>query len=173
MKALSIRQPWAWAIVHAGKRIENRQRKDGAMPDICRHRGPLLLHASKGMARLECLEAFQDRQDMGVEMDGIWPGAKALQRGGIVGRCRAVAHLDCTGRFWFNPSSSIEANLTWRRGPSRGDSEIDMRWWAGGYALVLADVEPLPFIECKGALGLWNVSESTLAELAVHGAKIT
>ena len=24
MKALSIRQPWAWAILHAGKDIENR-----------------------------------------------------------------------------------------------------------------------------------------------------
>ena len=25
MKALSIRQPWAWAIINAGKDIENRQ----------------------------------------------------------------------------------------------------------------------------------------------------
>ena len=24
MKAISIRQPWAWAILHAGKRVENR-----------------------------------------------------------------------------------------------------------------------------------------------------
>ena len=24
MKCLSIRQPWAWAIIHAGKDIENR-----------------------------------------------------------------------------------------------------------------------------------------------------
>ena len=24
MKALSARQPWAWAIIHAGKDIENR-----------------------------------------------------------------------------------------------------------------------------------------------------
>lgn len=24
MKALSIRQPWAWLILHAGKDIENR-----------------------------------------------------------------------------------------------------------------------------------------------------
>ena len=25
MKALSLRQPWAWAVVHAGKSIENRR----------------------------------------------------------------------------------------------------------------------------------------------------
>ena len=24
MKALTIKQPWAWAIIHAGKDIENR-----------------------------------------------------------------------------------------------------------------------------------------------------
>ena len=27
MKALSIRQPWAWLILHAGKDIENRDWK--------------------------------------------------------------------------------------------------------------------------------------------------
>ena len=28
MKALTIRQPWLWAILHAGKRIENRGRAE-------------------------------------------------------------------------------------------------------------------------------------------------
>jgi hypothetical protein len=40
MKALSVCQPWAWAIIHGPKRIENRTRPT-------RHRGPLLIHASK------------------------------------------------------------------------------------------------------------------------------
>ena len=40
MKALSIRQPWAWAILHAGKDVENRTW------GTC-YRGLLLLHASK------------------------------------------------------------------------------------------------------------------------------
>jgi hypothetical protein len=40
MKALSVCQPWAWAIIHGPKRIENRTR-------YTRHRGPLLIHASK------------------------------------------------------------------------------------------------------------------------------
>lgn len=39
MKALSIRQPWAWAIFH-GKPVENRTRPS-------RYTGPLLIHASK------------------------------------------------------------------------------------------------------------------------------
>jgi hypothetical protein len=39
MKALTIQQPWAWAIIHAGKQIENRTWKT-------RHRGLLAIHAS-------------------------------------------------------------------------------------------------------------------------------
>ena len=38
MSALTIKQPWAWAIIHAGKDIENRDW-------ITRYRGPLLIHA--------------------------------------------------------------------------------------------------------------------------------
>jgi hypothetical protein len=44
--ALSIRQPWAWLILHAGKDIENRD-----WPT--KYRGPFLIHASKGMTRDE------------------------------------------------------------------------------------------------------------------------
>jgi len=40
MKALSIRQPWAWLILHAGKDIENRTWRTA-------YRGPLLIHAGK------------------------------------------------------------------------------------------------------------------------------
>jgi len=41
MKALSVRQPWAHAILHLGKRVENRDWRG------CNYRGPVLLHASK------------------------------------------------------------------------------------------------------------------------------
>lgn len=40
MKALSLKQPWAWLVFH-GKDIENRK-----WPT--KYRGPLLIHASKG-----------------------------------------------------------------------------------------------------------------------------
>jgi hypothetical protein len=40
MKAISIRQPWAWLIVQGIKPIENRTWFTG-------YRGPLLIHASK------------------------------------------------------------------------------------------------------------------------------
>lgn len=40
IKALSIRQPWAWLIVNGYKSIENRSWKT-------KYRGPFLIHASK------------------------------------------------------------------------------------------------------------------------------
>lgn len=44
MKALTVRQPWAWAIAHGRKRIENRIRST-------KHRGPLAIHAGMAGAR--------------------------------------------------------------------------------------------------------------------------
>jgi len=41
MKALSIQPPWPWLILKGIKPVENRTW-------CCAHRGPLLIHASKG-----------------------------------------------------------------------------------------------------------------------------
>lgn len=40
MKALTVRQPWAWAIAKGYKTIENRSRATS-------HRGPLAIHAGR------------------------------------------------------------------------------------------------------------------------------
>lgn len=42
MRVLSVRQPWAWAILYAGKDIENRSWS-------ANYRGPLAIHASMVM----------------------------------------------------------------------------------------------------------------------------
>ena len=39
MRALTVRQPWAWAIIHGGKDVENRVRSLGP------YRGPVAIHA--------------------------------------------------------------------------------------------------------------------------------
>jgi hypothetical protein len=41
MTALTVLQPWAWAIMDGRKRVENRTWRTS-------HRGPLLIHAGKG-----------------------------------------------------------------------------------------------------------------------------
>lgn len=51
MKALSIQQPWAWAIIHAGKDIENRSWVTGVRGRILIHAGKKLDHDGVGFMR--------------------------------------------------------------------------------------------------------------------------
>lgn len=44
-KCLTVKQPWAWALIHGPKRIENRTWYTS-------YRGPLFIHAGKGRDRL-------------------------------------------------------------------------------------------------------------------------
>lgn len=88
--ALSIRQPWAWLILHGGKDIENRN-----WPT--RFRGRIYVHAGKGMTREEYEDAEWTAEENGVKL----PPFEALERGGIVGE---VDIVDCVTRSespWF------------------------------------------------------------------------
>jgi ASCH domain len=40
VKALTLQQPWAWAVIYGGKDVENRRWRTA-------YRGPLLIHAGK------------------------------------------------------------------------------------------------------------------------------
>jgi hypothetical protein len=74
MKTLSIRQPWAWAILHAGKCLENRSR-------TASYRGPLLLHAARRPA-----PQYATAAALIFENSGHWPPPfRELPAGCIVG----------------------------------------------------------------------------------------
>jgi hypothetical protein len=173
MLALSIRQPHIYGMIHLGKRFENRDDSRGVVPNVCRHVGPFLLHASGGMTRRELCDALDAWQD-----DGRITGAQhtelvraKLPRGGIVGYARAIGRVDPEG--WFHgPDGRYPASLV-------VDADaLDERWWngrsmscrsGGGHALVLDDVRELPFIECLGRLGMWRVPADVLRRLARAG----
>lgn len=94
MKALSIRQPWAWLIINAGKDYENRDWQTS-------FRGRVLIHASKGLTRREYDSACEYVHT--VVHPGITiPPFEKLERGGIVG---SVEITDCVNDAcspWFN-----------------------------------------------------------------------
>jgi hypothetical protein len=126
MKALSIRQPWAHLIVHEGKTIENRSWST-------RYRGPVLIHAAKGMTD----EEFRDAMKF---VDTVFPTESIVKlarrarasnapRGGIIGRATLVDVV----------------------------SQSDSPWFFGPFGFVLEDIQPLPFRPCKGALGFFEV----------------
>jgi hypothetical protein len=84
MKAITICQPWAWAIIHGPKRYENR-----TWP--ASYRGPLLIHAGKSRAWLEGEEPGDWPTLYGIPFDwptlyGIpFPGRGELVFGAIIG----------------------------------------------------------------------------------------
>ena len=84
MKALSIRQPWAWLIINGHKDIENRSW-------YTHFRGEILVHAGKGMTQDEYLEADIMAAENGVTI----PPFEELERGGIVGK---VTITDCVSK---------------------------------------------------------------------------
>lgn len=135
-KAISIRQPWAHLILTEGKDIENRTWGT-------RYRGPVLIHAAKGMTNDE----WRDAMDF---VDAAFPleRAEALRR-------RARVHNDA------------------RRGGIVGMADIidcvsasPSRWFFGPYGFVLANARPLPFVPCRGALGFFDVPADVLDALA-------
>lgn len=93
--ALSVRQPWAWAILHAGKDIENRAWRP-ANPAI-RFRGRIAVHASKGMTQAEYADASEFMARIGVNC----PEFGSLQRGGIVGSVTIVNAVGSSASPWF------------------------------------------------------------------------
>ena len=75
MRALSVNNPWAWAIIHGGKLVENRSWRT-------RHRGALAIHAGRSTRRL------LDEWPHGVAA----PRANEFQFGALIG---VVDVVDC------------------------------------------------------------------------------
>lgn len=88
MKALSIRQPWAWAIVQGHKPVENRTWAP-------RHVGPLLIHAGLVFDT----EGLQSMLSVLPELQTQLPQRWDL--GGIVGVAEAVECVTSHPSRWF------------------------------------------------------------------------
>lgn len=97
MRALSIRQPWAWLIVNGHKDIENRVWST-------RYVGPLVIHASKGMTNDEYDDVL-DLLDADPRLRHIeLPHRKDIERGGIVGVAHCNGSVDqCDSPWFFGP----------------------------------------------------------------------
>jgi hypothetical protein len=90
MKALSIREPWASLIIGGRKPIENRDWTTN-------YRGPLLIHASKTLDRVneEHMTAL-----LGEPYEE-WHMSTAMRFGGIIGTATLVAIVRESSSPWF------------------------------------------------------------------------
>jgi hypothetical protein len=135
--ALSLRQPWGALVVHFGKPIENRRWNTS-------FRGSFLIHAAKGMTRLEFDEALEfARAALGDKCPSEAELRATLQFGGIIGRARLVEVVP--------PQTNLSLVDDYPPG-------IDRRWhMPSQYGFVLADVEPIVFRPWRGQLGFFDV----------------
>lgn len=99
MKALSVRQPWAWLLASGHKDVENRS---WATP----HRGDLLIHASaKAMTREDWEFLANVCAQLGV------PVPQSLPVGGIVGVVELIGCVRKSCSWWFD--ADVDGNIGW------------------------------------------------------------
>ena len=95
--ALSVRQPWAWAIIQAGKQHENRS-WGSWNHHLKKQRGPVCIHASTGMTRDEYEEA---KRFMASRCGVTCPPPHELVRGGIIGSVEIIDCVAASDSPWF------------------------------------------------------------------------
>jgi hypothetical protein len=128
--ALSVRQPWAWAIIHGGKDIENRSRHAVANGNMKPAR--ICIHASAGMTRDEYEHARELIEQLGVKC----PRPDELIRGAIIGTVDVIDVVKEHASQWFYGQTSNDRGL------------------------VLRDPRPCDPVSCKGELGYFAWKES-------------
>jgi len=142
IRGLTVQQPWAWAIIHGDKRIENRTQ-------LWRYRGPVAIHAGvrlsdRGMAdpRIQAAAHAVEGRGLVPDVDPLSP----LVFGAIIGVVDiADAHLAAGCCAPWGETAYPEHGGRVRRDVVH---------------LVLENPRVLPEpLACRGALGLWTLPE--------------
>lgn len=152
MKALTVQQPWAWAIIHGGKNIENRS-------TLWRYRGPLAIHA--GMR-------ISDRGQQSDLVRGAWSaqglptklaerldryGYVAVPTGAVIGVVDLVDAHPASGCCTpWGEESYVEHD---------GGRRVDVVHY------VIENPRPIHPVPWRGALGLWTIPDD-IAELVAQ-----
>ena len=152
MKALSVRQPWAWALIFGGKPVENRTWRPPS--ELLGQR--FLIHAAKGCTWDEYSYAKAWMEGNVLGPDKV-PELSELPRGGIVGSAVLRAWADNASRSYHGDSAILLRRV------------LDSPWYFGPVGFLCEDRRPLPFIPCKGALGFWEVPTDVLVKVRVAG----
>lgn len=161
MKALTVKQPWAGAIVAGVKRVENRTRRTN-------HVGPLVIHAGKAIDDDAAFVAAHGLGPWGPHVPEVFgeefgegpttetlPWALPQSRGLLLGMVdlvgchhEAECDLSCGGEPWAQDT-----------GAPRGDERGIWHWVVEHPRRF---TRPLAW---KGMLGLWTLPDELLADL--------
>jgi hypothetical protein len=149
---LTVQQPWAWAIVHGGKDVENRTQAWG-------YRGPLAIHAG---ARVSDRGMRSELMHEAWENHGVGDPLEAVKLGSVIGVVdlvdvhTATTCMDVIDGEWATCSPWAELQYVEHGGKTRRDI----------VHLVLENPRPLVTpIPAKGRLGLWTPDAELLAAI--------
>lgn len=133
MRALTVRQPWAAAIAHGPKRIENRP-----MPIPPKHLGTtILIHAGLTGDRVP------RPSDQGPHIRATWPRHwGALVAAATLASCHKAASPRCCAPWGFPQT----------------DNDKLWHWQLDNVRAI-----PHPILGVRGQLGLWTVPADALA----------
>ena len=134
--ALSIRQPWAWAIARGHKDVENRSTfavSKGTMDPR-----PIAIHAAQGMTREEYEDAADFMRGLGVEC----PRPDQLVRGAIIGAVTVTAVVSRHPSPWFFGPRGLLLRDPIEVQPIPARGALGYFAWSPGGAVL----EPLPWM---------------------------
>lgn len=139
MRALTVQQPWAWAIVHGGKDVENRTQ-------AWSYRGSLAIHAGNRWSQRGAespLVVNACRNAPSAPMNPEWITGAII---GVVDLVNVhVAQGDCCSSPWGESPQETLSKLV---------------------HLELANPRPLlEPIPCRGRLGLWTPPDDVRQQL--------
>lgn len=142
MRAITVRQPWAWQIINQRKDIENRTRNIAG-----KYRGPVAIHAALKPDQMALARLPKHAPE--------WVTAlRVFDYGVILGVADLVdVHQSNNGHRLVDGCCASE----WAE-------------QSGVWHLVLANPRPLPLNQqprCRGALGLWTPPADIVAQLQV------
>ena len=115
MRCLSVLQPWAWAIIHGPKCVENR-----SWPT--KYRGPLLIHAGKSRSLLDGTAPSDWIDRGGLKLPSFTAiGPKMLAFGALIGQVELVEcielakadELPAKQRDWLKGHPFTEGPFCW------------------------------------------------------------
>lgn len=133
LKALSLKQPFAWLIANGYLLVDDRSWGT-------QYRGPILIHASKGL-----YEAYY--QHIKSNTDVPIPDRDKLEYGGVVG----IANLVLCSK-----PGQLPASISREQRAHFGGVHQEY------YGFLFAQARPLPLMPCAGKLGIFEIDTDQL-----------
>jgi hypothetical protein len=129
IKALSLKQPFAWLIANGHLLVDDRSWGT-------QYRGPVLIHASKGLYE-EYYQYIKRHTDIPI------PDKDKLDYGGVVGIARLVL---------CSKPGELPAGISREQRAHFGGVHQEY------YGFLFAQATPLPLMPCAGKLGIFEIN---------------